>query len=273
MIISLLLSLLIFSLAIVEKGVIGAGLDFFNTLGWVVAYSIPIFIIELIVKIFLMGAGKLKLIAAAFLNSIWIALLSDYLWYLSFTYLYKAQGEESLMALAVVIYILPLFVIDFIIFLFIYYFRNNIGFAKKTIDVISKVNFILFFIGVVLLAKCNFVGCMNPSYRAARAQKADVSSYCYAGTFDAEDLRIKFDDIYFYLLPPRQYNNPKECFRLLAEKKNDPEICKSIGFGFDQKDCLINIAKKLSDTSICNKFFSDDRDKIDCLKQINIDAE
>ncbi len=249
--ISILFSILVFSLVIFGKGINGGGLDIINNLGFTVIYSIPIFLIEEQARI--MTERKYHFLQII-KHSLRISSVSTVLWVLAFDFLfYHPQSWENgflmgMMGVFGFMYVWPIFLITDIILFFVIIAINRLS---------SKVGFnifilifagILFSWGIGSMARCDFAGCKNPIYRAQQAERENNPSYCgMNNSWDPNDIIYMFIPTYSYR------DNKEECYMILANSTNDIKVCSWMPNKLEIILCYKKIASNLSDTSICDK--------------------
>ncbi len=255
MTISLLFSTLLFSVIIFEKGFNGFSLDIINTLGFIVAYSTPVFILEILVrKLLEKQADNKKIYLGIFLRSLSVAFLSVFLYIVAIAFLLRPQGEEGMVYLATPIFYIIFFILNIILSLTILWLerkKENHSYRNAFVIVLS-LSFILLVYGSWMLARCEGMGCGNGEYLVERAQRENNPSVCrLAG-------RTEYSSSPSQLLAPthRFYSiNISDCYDSLATKSNNVELCKLAGY--KSSECYSVVAKNLLDPLLCEKIVDD----------------
>lgn len=265
MTISLLFSTLIFSVIIFEKGLNGFPLDIINTFGFIVAYSIPIFVLEILVrKLLEKQADSKKIYLGIFLRSLSVAFLSAFLWVIAVGLLLRPQGEEGMIFIVTPIVYVIFFVLNFVLSVIILWSerkRKNRSFKNASIIVLS-ISFILLIYGGWALAKCGGAGCGNEEYLVERAVKENNPSICkLAGRTEDSSSPVSLlalSDFYATTI--------SDCYSSLAIKSNNVELCKSAGYKSGY--CYRIFAENLIDPSLCDKIADGEYQKETCLDSL-----
>lgn len=229
-IISLLLSVLVFSLMTVEKGLKGQGL--FQAIGYTLIYSIPIFILEICADKFL-SALSVKITVSnmfAFLPklfgiSVVSALITTFLWdAISIAGLYRPEylnvgdnWDGVQFVFGVPLALLSFFILDFVI-LAIIIFLKKIKPLKIVVAIILIPSFIFLAYGAWALARCHGQRCLD--YLVERAQKENNPSLC-----QLLDYGRNTDNLYDMLLGTETMS-ANGCYAKLAIKMAKPSLCE-----------------------------------------------
>jgi hypothetical protein len=255
--ISLLFTALIFSLMIYESGQWGFGLDIINKFVWLVVYTSPFFVAEIIIrKNIEHKIGISKIIDIVLL----IPLLSSFL--LCVAHLINDFGPVTAMGVyfgAPIIYAI-FFCMDllFVSVVILSIKVKNRLYPKIIYITIIGLTAIFFLNGAIEMARCEFAGCSNGDYLVARAIKNNNPEICRLADTKG------FWQGFFNLAPLVPANfapypaiggvNRSSCYSELAEKTKSLEICSKAGEYSCY--CYQALAVSLNDVSICDRIMT-----------------
>lgn len=262
---SLLFFILIFSVTIFEKGLNDINLDIINTLGFIAVYTIPIFILELLIrKLLEKQVDNRKIYLGIFLRSLSIAVLSAFLWVLAIALLFRAslRGEEVMVYMITPIVCGIFFALNFILSLIILWFekrKESQSFRKVSI-IVLPISFILLVYGGWSLSKCDWRGCGNIGYLTARAIRENNPSICQLAGRNISSSSS-------FLIPSRFYGyNTSECYSLLGIKTNNAELCEIAEY--EKGYCYKTLAENLINPKLCDKITDGDYQKDPCFNAL-----
>jgi len=246
MTISLLFSIFIFSLIVFERGLKEFNLGLFNTIGFVVAYSIPIFILEILIRKHLENQPDSKKI---FLRSLSVAFLSVFLWAVAVGLFYQPQGEEGMIYIATPVFFIIFLTLNLVLSIIIFRLeRKKEGHSFRNISIVVSLLSLFFLLySGFMLARCDGMGCGNNDYLVARAQRENDPSVCkLAGRMEnssSPDLFLMSSHFYA--------SNISDCYSSLAIKTNNVELCESSGY--NKGYCYRALAENLKNPLLCDK--------------------
>ena len=259
--ISPLFSIFIFSLIVFERGLKEFNLDLLNTIGFVVAYSIPIFILEILIKKHLENQPDSKKI---FLRSLLVAFLSVFLWAVAVALFYQPQGEEGMIYITAPGFFIIFLALNFILSIIISRLeQKKEGHSFRNISIVVLLLSLFFLVyGGFMLARCDGMGCGNRDYLVERAQRENDPSICKLAerTEHSSSPDLIFMPSHFYA------SNISDCYSNLAIKTNNVGLCESSGY--NKGYCYRALAENLKNPLLCDKITDDPYQKGVCYSSL-----